>query len=222
MPKQKILCYGDSNTWGYVPNANGYTKTAVVRQYAPEQCWWYPLTRENRVMVNGLCGRTINNDDPRFPGRNASRTLRQDLPSQIIFDTVIIQLGTNDCKAVFHNSVVAIKNNLAELIDQFREIYPHAQYVIISPALNNENTAITQKYYRGAWLKTLQLDSLYREVAQEQNLAFVSGLACEIGEDGEHLTEQGHRSLGRQVLCAINALQNVITTDNGSQIDLTR
>ena len=29
----KILCYGDSNTWGYVPNINGYSKNATMHQY---------------------------------------------------------------------------------------------------------------------------------------------------------------------------------------------
>ena len=28
-----ILCYGDSNTWGYIPNINGYSKNAIPRQY---------------------------------------------------------------------------------------------------------------------------------------------------------------------------------------------
>ncbi len=32
----RILCYGDSNTWGYISNVNGYKKDAVIKQYQGE------------------------------------------------------------------------------------------------------------------------------------------------------------------------------------------
>ena len=47
----KILCYGDSNTWGYVPNINGYSKDAVMKQYDARDCWWFPLMQGNEVIV---------------------------------------------------------------------------------------------------------------------------------------------------------------------------
>ena len=68
----KIFIYGDSNTWGYVPNINGYSKNAVAKRYNVTDIWWYPLTKTNDVKVNGLCGRAINNDNPWLKGRNAT------------------------------------------------------------------------------------------------------------------------------------------------------
>ena len=47
----KILCYGDSNTWGYVPNINGYSKDAVMKQYDSQHCWWHPLMQSHEVFI---------------------------------------------------------------------------------------------------------------------------------------------------------------------------
>ena len=74
----KILCYGDSNTWGYIPNINGYSKDAVMQQYNEQDCWWYPLMQGHEVIVDGLCGRCISHENKWLKNRNASETILND------------------------------------------------------------------------------------------------------------------------------------------------
>ena len=69
----RILCYGDSNTWGYIPNINGYSKDAVMKQYDSPDCWWYPLTENNEVIIDGLCGRCIAHENKWLKNRNWER-----------------------------------------------------------------------------------------------------------------------------------------------------
>ena len=44
-----ILIYGDSNTWGQVPDINGYSKDAVAKQYPQTDLWWFAMSKENKT-----------------------------------------------------------------------------------------------------------------------------------------------------------------------------
>lgn len=67
-----ILCYGDSNTWGYIPAAGERLPyearwTGVLQKSLGDRC---------RVIEEGLNGRTTVWDDPFKPGRNGLKALR--------------------------------------------------------------------------------------------------------------------------------------------------
>jgi len=113
----KILCYGDSNTWGYIPNINGYSKDAIMQQYEEQDCWWYPLKSGNEVHIDGLCGRCIAHENKWLKNRNASSTLTYDLQPYNDLDLVIIQLGTNDCKGEYEDTPEQITGNLEKLLN---------------------------------------------------------------------------------------------------------
>ena len=194
----KILCYGDSNTWGYIPNINGYTKSAIPMQYDKKLCWWYALKENNEVIIDGLCGRCICHENKWLTGRNASITIVDDLKKYKDVDLVIIQLGTNDCKSEYNDSPQQLTENLKNLL-RIIKFSTNAQILIISPAQIKENNIITQRYYLGAQNKSLELDKLYAQMANKCGYNFVSGLDLEVGEDGEHLTIKGHQMLSLRV-----------------------
>lgn len=204
----KILIYGDSNTWGQVPNINGYCKDVVIKQYNKEDIWWHELLKNHDIMVNGLPGRAINNENPWLEGRNATKTIAEDLKG-LNLDVVIIQLGTNDCKTRYNLSPNEITENLENLIE-FIKKQTKAKIIIISPAIIEEGNKITDKYYVGAEEKSTELDIFYRRLALKRNYGFVSGKELEVGEDGEHLTKAGHRLLGVRVK---NIIEQIIEED---------
>lgn len=200
-----ILCYGDSNTWGYVPNINGYSKDAVMKQYDARDCWWFPLMQGNEVIVDGLCGRCIAHENKWLKNRNASVTILNDLKNNKDLDLIIVQLGTNDCKIEYGDTAVEIAQNLENLL-KLIQCQTLAQIIVISPAIIQEDNKITQKYYVGAQEKSTKLDSLYKNMAQKNNYSFISGKYLEIGEDGEHLTKNGHEQLGITVSSLVKSL----------------
>ena len=205
----KILCYGDSNTWGYVPNINGYSKDAIMQQYNEEECWWYDLKKDNEVFVDGLCGRCIAHENKCLRNRNALKTINDDLQKYNELDLVIIQLGTNDCKGEYKDSAFDITKNLEKLISHIRTLIS-SEILIISPAQIREDNKITKKYYIGAESKSADLDYYYKILAQKQNYSFISGTDLELGEDGEHLTLNGHKVLGQKVALYVKELNNNI------------
>ena len=194
----RILCYGDSNTWGWVPNINGYSKSAIISQYAKEDCWWHTLTKNNEVFLNGLPGRCISHENRWVKNSNAIVTIEDDLKNYTNIDLVIVLLGTNDCKSEYDSSAEEITKSLQMLLKKIKET-TNSQMVVISPAIIREDTKITRKYYIGAESKSNELDYLYNELSKQEGYLFISGKDLEIGEDGEHFTKEGHKKLGDRV-----------------------
>ena len=87
-----ILCYGDSNTWGFDP--------ATERRFPREVRWpgrlQSALGEEWHVVEEGLNGRTTTLESPIAPGKNGLDYLVPCLDSHAPLDAVVIFLGTND------------------------------------------------------------------------------------------------------------------------------
>lgn len=196
-----ILVYGDSNTWGQIPNINGYSKDAVAKQYPFETIWWFPLTKNNNVVANGVPGRAIANDNPWLEGRNASKTIEADIAG-LSPDLVIIQLGTNDCKTRYDLSARQIAEQL-EVLALFIQEKTGAKIMIMSPATIVEGNKITDRFYAGGQQKSKDLNKTYKALAKDKGFMFVSGTDLEVGEDGEHLTKYAHHKLGARVMAEL-------------------
>jgi lysophospholipase L1-like esterase len=116
----RIVAYGDSITWGFVPNAN-----PPSTRFAPEDQWPGALQKElgdnYQVIPEGLNGRTTDVKDPGASISGAqldgSAYLPACLNSHLPLDLVIIMLGTNDLKPVFNRTPMRIAIGAAHLID---------------------------------------------------------------------------------------------------------
>ena len=129
-----ILCYGDSNTWGYNPSTGG--------RYPRDVRWPGVLRRElgddYLVIEEGLNGRTTVWDDPIEGYKNGKEYLVPCLETHKPLDLVIILLGTNDLKVRFSVSAYDIANGAGALVQivQKSEIGPGGrapQVLLLAP-----------------------------------------------------------------------------------------
>ena len=94
----RILCYGDSNTWGTYGHWKDVGKRAL--RFAPEDRWPCVMQQELgdgfEVIEEGLGGRTAFADHVDGPWKNGLHTLPTILHSHKPLDLVAIMLGTND------------------------------------------------------------------------------------------------------------------------------
>ena len=104
---KNILCFGDSNKWGYSPQDGN--------RHPPEIRWTGVLQKSlganYHVIEEGLNGRTtfINEEgEEARPLRSGSDVLQIILESHRPLDFVTIMLGTNDLKLEFNLSVEEI------------------------------------------------------------------------------------------------------------------
>ena len=103
-----ILCYGDSNTYGYNP-ANGLRYPKSVRWTGRLQ----ELLGNNYMIIEEGCnGRTTIFDDPIDGWKNGLNYLKPCLNSHKPVDIVILMLGSNDLKQTFHASAEEIAKTM--------------------------------------------------------------------------------------------------------------
>src|ERR1700676_3394314 len=111
-----ILCYGDSNTFGFATGerpdgryAFGERRTGVLAA---------SLSSSWRVIAEGLLGRTTVRDDP-VEGEilNGKTYLLPCLLSHRALDVVAIMLGSNDLKARFNLSAWGIAEGVGTLVN---------------------------------------------------------------------------------------------------------
>lgn len=196
---QRILCYGDSNTWGYDP---------VHHTRYPKAARWPGVLAQTlgdgyEIIEEGLGGRTTVWDDPIEGYKNGYTYLIPCLESHRPLDLVIILLGTNDLKTRFHVSAYDIAESagvLARVVQASRagpDDRPPAALLIAPPPLA-KLTDLAERF-DGAAPKSLRLGQHYRRVAGERGCAFLDAGAviCSSDLDGIHLEASEQFKLGQ-------------------------
>lgn len=175
--KKRVLCYGDSNTWGFnAMNEN------VYGQRFPEEVRWtgrlQTLLGANwTVIEEGLCGRTTVFEDPLREGLNGLQYLGPCLATHNPIDYLILMLGTNDCKARFSALPKNIADGLGRLIVKAKQACvwrDQPQILVIAPPpIRKEND--TSEIGRDMGVcseKSAMLSKEYRLWAEAEGCAF--------------------------------------------------
>lgn len=128
---KQILCFGDSNTYGLIPGTTN-------QRYGWGTRWTSILddkvrTKGYRVIEEGLCGRTTVFDDPFRTERRGTEMLPAILESHRPVDTIVLMLGTNDCKSVYSATPEVIGQGIEQLLDQINTVNPDAKILLVSP-----------------------------------------------------------------------------------------
>lgn len=120
------------------------------------------------------------------------------------FDYVVLELGTNDAKAVFADRQAEVPQNLKKLIQKLKSCpYPavrRAQIIIISPPPYGVK-AEAQAKYTGGNERVRRMSRTFKQVARRTGCRFVNGYQTpgldinSMTTDGLHLDAAGSRQL---------------------------
>lgn len=202
--ERRVLCYGDSNTYGYDPASGGRygeSERYPRRLQALLGSGW-------SVIEEGLPGRTAVFDDPITEGLNGLALVTPILMSHAPLDTVTVMLGTNDAKARFGCSEYLMALGLVRLTKKILHTEcwrtpAHPDVLVIAPA------PIDPSYYekrfghemgRGCDERTAALAGrLAPMLAELPGVRFLDagqlpGVVCH-ELDGMHLTRAAHARL---------------------------
>ena len=211
-----ILCFGDSNTWGYNAEA---TLLAPVR-HSPEVRWPGALSRTlgegYRVLEDAQNGRTTVHDDPLAPVcRNASRYLPSCLDAHKPIDIVVLMLGTNDLKTFMNLPPQDITGGIAILLKQIArsEAGPNGtapQVLLVAPPAIGDMSALPDLNARfaNARAKSLELPRHYAALARANGIAFLDAQPLTEASplDAIHLDAASHERLGKAVAMSIRGM----------------
>ena len=203
-----ILCYGDSNTWGYNP--------ATQDRYPHDVRWTGVLQKTlgngYKVIAEGLNGRTTVWDDPIEAYRNGKTYLIPCLDSHCPLDLVVILLGTNDLKKRFSLSAYDIARGGAVLVEVVQKsgAGPGGDappLLLLAPPPVGRLTAFAEMF-EGAEAKSKLLGRHYRSVAEQYGCAFfdTSEVIVSSDVDGIHLDPGEHEKLGKAVAKHVQTL----------------
>ena len=195
----RILAYGDSNTWGF--------NTETKERYDEATRWTGILQSkcmDALVIEEGLNGRTTIFDDPTRPGRNGLKTLPGILESHLPVHAAIIMLGTNDCKTSYKATAETIGKGMEQCIDLLETSVPPERILLISPVMIGENVHEIRKdpkFDTRSVNVCRELISVYHDIALKRGCGFLA--ASELAEpsviDDVHLDKEGHEKIGEAV-----------------------
>lgn len=213
-----ILCYGDSNTWGYDPAATASSPFPV--RHSHDARWTAVLARElgaeYRIVEEGQNGRTTAHDDPTAMAcRNGRKALPTILESQKPIDIVVLMLGTNDFKTMFNLPAADIANSVAVLVKilLLSDAGPDGKaprVLLVAPPAIGDLSHLPDLDARlaGAREKSLQLPRYYAATAKQLGISFVSAqdFVQPSRIDGIHLDCSELEKLGRGIAAAVKAM----------------
>lgn len=188
----RLLCYGDSNTYGYDPRLGG--------RYPETVRWTALLNAGGWLIVNeGENGRSI----PRLDWeRNAAvQTIRRTKA-----DALVVMLGSNDllqCPGI--TAEVCGERMERFLSAVLKEAQENLKVLLIAPPPMKP----------GAWVsnqRTLEesqrLAGCYHAAAQRLGIAFADAENWDVTltYDGVHFSEEGHRAFANGIQTALDGL----------------
>lgn len=203
-----ILCYGDSNTWGYNP--------ASGQRFSEENRWPGVLAGTlgtgYRVLAEGLNGRTTVWDDPIELHKNGASYLPPCLESHKPLDMVVIMLGTNDLKVRFGVPACDIAGGAGVLVDIARGSAcgpggTAPQVLLIAPPPVSSLSGFAEAF-EGAEEKSARFAPLYEAVARSRGVGFLDAGSVVVSStiDGIHLELDQQRALGEAIATVVARL----------------
>lgn len=198
-----IVCFGDSNTWGFVPGSD-------CERFPWEDRWPGVMAAKlgtgYRVIEEAQNGRMTVWDDPFEPG--VSKCGLDHLPVVLEthqpIDLVIIMLGTNDLKHHMNHGPEDIAHGVGVLVDVVQQstagpgqAAPGA--LMVSPTTVNPGPCPFWHLFDGAHEKSLEFPRYYREMAEDKGVGYLDAAefaSCPV-PDAIHIDKEGTHALGK-------------------------
>lgn len=216
---KRILCYGDSNTWGVIPDAD----PTLESQRHGDHARWCGVLRDTlgegyTVLEDGLNGRTTIYGDGEDAYKNGEPTLLPALQTGAPLDLVIIMLGTNDLRldrGVTDDTLDVGIRRLISIVQAHPECGRDGaapRILVISPIHIAVPTG-RQDFYeaRGCEIgvrRSVATAAVYAHAAAETGCAFMDAADFAVASpiDALHMEAPSHRALGEAVAAKVRGL----------------
>lgn len=207
----RILCYGDSNTWGYDPKSGYRFKNRWTQVLAQ-------ILSEDEIIEEGLNGRTLVHEDPYGTGRCGVSAIAMLLQTHQPIDLIIMMLGTNDLKTMYNLNAEMIAKGVRENIKIMQnpflcERYALPEILVVSPISLGEEVLTTSLWYgefhETSYQVSKQMAKPIKEICDAYHCHFFDAaqVACASKADGVHMDEKNHILLAQALAEKIKAIK---------------
>jgi len=198
---KRVVCFGDSNTWGYDPESKS-------RYPRPER--WTGILAEllgngYEVIEEGLNGRTTVWEDPIEEYKCGKDQLIPIVKSHKPFDLLVLMLGTNDLKHRFSLTAYDIAQGAGFLARPARALAdpvegPAPEVLLVAPPPLGALSDYAEMF-AGAAETSRRLGEEYAAVALGLGCPFLdlARVAVSSPVDGIHFDRENHAKIARAV-----------------------
>lgn len=206
MGTYRILCFGDSLTWGFDP---------VTRTRMPEEVRWPGVLQKLlgpgcKVIEEAQNGRTIATEDPAEGEKNGLKYVIPCIESQSPVDLMLVMLGSNDLKRKFSYATIDIAGEMQIFLEKVQaynrfRMEDRMKVLLIAPPCIGEEA-------EDPWLEDLfdfprarkvsrELAGWYAQLAEMYGCLYLD--AAQIVKastvDGAHLDPSSHKTLAQAI-----------------------
>lgn len=191
-----ILCYGDSNTYGYNP--------VTSRRHGENTRWTMVLQKllgsDFRVIEEGCNGRTAYNYVVDCPWKTGSYGMKAILNSHKPIDLLVVMLGSNDLKNLYDSSPQDIADEVGKLLKDAAEFLLEQQEFVpklllmgppeIDPHVGE--SAFGDRFDYSSFIRSQQMAAVLEKTADE---FYFEGMKCHFLNAADHVKPSIHDCL---------------------------
>ena len=197
---KNILCYGDSNTYGFNPSN--------ALRYEKKQRWTGVLAdilgSRYSVFEEGCNNRTMYFDNPAGPMQSGCRYFKECLKKYDTVDFVVLGLGINDTQFGYGADESTFQKGLLALISDVRTSFKDAQILVLGPSVikrNILNSFFAQMFDENSIEKSKIICNIYKKVADNEGCFFLNlnTIVQTSDIDGLHYDIKEHKKIATAV-----------------------
>lgn len=197
---KKVLCFGDSNTYGFVP----------------EKCTRYDKNTRWTGVLQALCGsdfsiieggcnnRTAFVDNPAGVEQTGYKILPEYFKKDY-FDIVVLAIGINDLQLFFKPTLEEFEQGIEKLIKITKDLSPNAKIILVCPSKLDlagiKSGVFSFQFDEISVEKSYHLPQIYKKLAEKY--------ACELVDlneivkvsplDGLHFSAESHKTIAENL-----------------------
>ena len=197
---KKVLCFGDSNTYGFVPGkCTRYDKNTRWTGVLQALCG-----SDFSIIEGGCNNRTAFVDNP----AGAEQTGYKILPEYFTkdyFDIVVLAIGINDLQLFFRPTLEEFEQGIEKLIKITKDLSPNAKIILVCPSKLDlagiKSGVFNFQFDETSVEKSYHLPQIYKKLAEKN--------ACELVDlneivkvsplDGLHFSAESHKTIAENL-----------------------
>ncbi len=197
---KKILCFGDSNTYGFIPQSG--------LRYDINTRWTGILqtlcNNEFEITEAGCNNRTAFIDNPAGINQTGYKILPEYLKTNF-FDIIILAIGINDLQRFFNPTLNEFEQGMEKLIQITKNLSPKSKIILICPSKLNlagiNNGIFSYQFDKISVEKSGKLSPIYKSLAEKYKCHFIDlNNIVEVSPlDGLHFSPKSHKTIAENL-----------------------